>query len=554
LSITHLHPIFQMTFLIKISILIFANHAVTNALKLNRDIVDEPSTDTHAPMCKFRQAEVNFAKPVGMSASEKDYCSTREWPHENKFHLEYWFTANETRLPYGLKPEMLELGWVPGNVFRMKKIAQKLRKQEVVEVRTLGGSFTRGHGCSEDSSEGRQTELACAWPVRAMKRLQTIFPKSPIHVQNMAEHGSGSAEILMRLGTLAKSGPIDLMIIDTLANDAMKKDDEAAGFEQLLRAITSHFPDTQLLIVEDGCPKCLKNEDALDLRRKIARHYGIPVMDYAAMVKAHNKDATGFDVLWPYSEPTYSGPYTQKGHPWPNFLPKVKVTSITCCAGNHPPWPVHEYVADSVVHAFHQMLEDVCGSHRSDVQDLPQPLHDQSKLDKFATCLEPLKFYDARTHLDGGVKAEPQFVAGDWELCEDMPGRPGWIATKKDSTMTFPISFGKKGVLSVTYLQSYENVGSASLKIENHPSHTRLNSDDMFSTQSVLHGNWDKHVSLPTTTTWLSNRLDGQNGNFLYSLAQKDNWKTMESNTTDYNLQVVFKGGNRFKIISVASC
>ena len=43
------------------------------------------------------------------------------------------------------------------------------------------------------------------------------------------------------------------------------------------------LPTTQLLVVLDGCPECL---DAAAIYRHVAIHYGIPTVDYAALVRA----------------------------------------------------------------------------------------------------------------------------------------------------------------------------------------------------------------------------------------------------------------------------
>jgi hypothetical protein len=43
-------------------------------------------------------------------------------------------------------------------------------------------------------------------------------------------------------------------------------------------------------------------------------------------------------------------------------------------------------------------------------------------------------------------------LSGDWQLGEDSPYKPGWIATKPGSTIEFDLSFGALPKLALTYL------------------------------------------------------------------------------------------------------
>jgi hypothetical protein len=542
----------MMISVLKILILVLANQAVTNALRLE----NLGSHSTYAPRCEadLQRAEAQLSAKAYHRG--EDYCVKKEWPHENGFRLDQ---LNPEEFAYALKPDMLRSGWVPGKLFRMGRILKKIQNQEVIEVAVLGGSFTLGHGCGETTEQG---EMACSWPTRLGKRLQTIFGNS-INVQNLAESGTTSAELLNRLGTITPFHAIDLLIIDTLTNDAEVGEIATVGYEKLVRAIHSVFPDAQFLLVEDGCPRCLSDKAMLRQRRQIAQHYGIPVMDYAAMVEGYNNVGLDSNLLWPETLPEMDeqNVFVKVGPFWPKFLPHVNTTRATCCPLNHPPWPVHEYMADAVMHAFHEMLGDSCdglssdGKH-SEVQVLPEPLNDQKELDRYSACLHPLTFYDARSHYVERDQPQPNVVSGDWKVCEDRPGRPGWIATRQGSTIKFPVRFGTQGILAVTYLRSYEHFGTAKLQfqIEQHfPAVVSF----------MLHGEWEKNFSLPVTTAFIA-YMPGQSGGFLYQLAKKDNWQTKPKDgdynnpqfvdNHDYELQISLESGSKFKILGVASC
>lgn len=474
-----------------------------------------------------------------------DYCSHRmAWPREYKFQL---MELNSTDFTYSLTSEVLRSGQVRGNVLRTKRILNKLKNKDAIQVVSLGGSFARGHGCGETDA---QAELTCAWPSRARQRLQTMFPESRINWQNFADHGNDALQLLNRLATLAytTTDVPDLLIVDTLVNDLVSGVRVAtAAYEKLIRASMSLFPDTQLLLVEDGCPECLADKSVVDQRRKIAQYYNIPVVDYAAMVERHNHVNGLSDALWPFSEPEYAGtPWTQMGAVWPNFVPQVNVTKPTCCATSHPPWPVHEYMADAVMHMLSNMLVDACDAPSSEVEMLlPKPFQDQQELDRFPACEKPLSFYSSQDPSGPKLKLQPMFKSGDWELCEDIHDRPGWIATEADSTIVFPIRFGSSGVLSVSYLKSYENVGLAELSLQ---------SRGGTSFSGSLDGRWDNKFSLPASDMFI-NQEDGTAGGLIGKLAKADAWDFRnETGPRGYDLKIRMKSGSKFKIFSVASC
>jgi len=273
-------------------------------------------------------------------------------------------------------------------------------------------------------------------------------------------------------------------------------------------------------------------------------------VDYAAMVERHNHLDSLSDVLWPFSEPDYAGtPFTILGAIWPNFVPQVNVTKPTCCATNHPPWPVHEYMADAVMHTISDMLVGACDAPGSEVEVmLPQPFQDQTKLDEFPACEKPLSFYSSQDQSGPNHhhhhQLQPMFKSGNWELCEDRRDRPGWIATEANSTIIFPIRFGSSGVLSVSYLKSYEKVGIAELSLKSRRG-------DIFS--SYLDGRWDKQFSLPASTMFID-RPDGTAGDLIAKVAKADAWKDSSTGPRDYNLEIRMASGSKFKILSVASC
>ena len=71
---------------------------------------------------------------------------------------------------------------------------------------------------------------------------------------------------------------------------------------------------------------------------------------------------------------------------------------------------------------------------------------------------------------------------------QDREGKPGWITTISNSSLTLPVGFGAVPILIVNYLKSYEGMGTAVLTLNR---------------KSVsLTGLWDKNMS--TTVSFVS--------------------------------------------------
>eukprot|EP00957_Ditylum_brightwellii_P185917 14154310-Ditylum_brightwellii.AAC.1 len=194
------------------------------------------------------------------------------------------------------------------------------------------------------------------------------------------------------MGVILKSIPHkpDLILIDYLVNNLFFDEEEGFfAFESLLITIQDILPQTQILVLTAGCNMCIESE-IVDFHQKITQFYDIPMVDYIAMVQFHNQwnpdgKSDDPDLLWPTTDPEYKdeSPFTKMDALWPNFAPAVTVTQETCCANNHPPWPVHQYVADLVAHAIIQMLsQEVKCQHTGSPPELtPQHYHFQEELD-----------------------------------------------------------------------------------------------------------------------------------------------------------------------------
>lgn len=356
-----------------------------------------------------------------------------------------------------------------GNRKNMHHIFHKMQRGQDIRVMAFGGSFTKGEACEQTIEGGTEVRgRDCSWVARTLRWWQTAFPKAKLTFDDHARSSTTSAAHLSTLGTLVSVLPKapDLILIDTLANDAIEPlrsipwqqrgitDPEAreVSMEAFVRTLQELLPDAQLLMVEDGCPgTCLNNAH---YHTRVAEHYNIPMVNFAAMVTDHNKlgVVNGSDRLWPQQHPEFDGAYVKMGAEWPNFLPKVLVEERSCCPGEHPPWPTHQNLAGAVASAITSLLEETCeeaakaeavGGHRDATllsgkaeERFIASLAPEGTIEKFLVCKEPAVLHSAAK---GDSPQSGVVLAGDWTL---STANASWVAGRKDSTIRFPVKIG----------------------------------------------------------------------------------------------------------------
>jgi lysophospholipase L1-like esterase len=163
---------------------------------------------------------------------------------------------------YALTGEVLKVGYVNGNPSKAIGLVDKLSRGMDVYVAVFGGSFTAGSG-SEERNELERDKTA--WPGRFRHWLAKTFPHSNITVENLAESGMCSGGVYNEIAHWARSlaKHPDLVILDYLVNDA--KAGTAAvnvAYEALIRQVSMHLPQSQLLLIEDGCEYCITNSNS----------------------------------------------------------------------------------------------------------------------------------------------------------------------------------------------------------------------------------------------------------------------------------------------------
>ncbi|CAK0911980.1 unnamed protein product [Prorocentrum cordatum] len=150
----------------------------------------------------------------------------------------------------------------------------------------------------------------------------------------------------------------------------------------------------------------------------------------------------------------------------------------------HPARRAHEGFADVICRLFNAELDalDSGGPAAAAADDLEPPvarrdfddpdplpwLHEASS-DVPHSCMPVTRHVP-----DAPTKATPRRSRrGTWQLAEDSPGKPGWIAQgsptarspKQDDWLEFPVAFGSRPVLTVQFVKSYSGMGDAEVRL-----------------------------------------------------------------------------------------
>eukprot|EP00929_Paragymnodinium_shiwhaense_P035387 TRINITY_DN19100_c0_g1_i2.p1 TRINITY_DN19100_c0_g1~~TRINITY_DN19100_c0_g1_i2.p1 ORF type:complete len:499 (-),score=57.45 TRINITY_DN19100_c0_g1_i2:18-1514(-) len=477
---------------------------------------------------------------------------------------------------YPLQPQILPEGFVHGDVSRMRGVLRKLMNGELIVVMVIGGSFTKGDGCHDLLN---RQERSCNWNSRVARWFQQAFPKARFSWHDESQGATPGLQFLTGMGAMMRSYEAlpDLVIIDTHLNDAAwpvheiegdaKKasipEAKGAGFEKLVMVMQEIAPDAQLLLVQDGCvPHCLNSHD----QKVVAVHRKIPIVDYATLVAKYN-----FAVPGEYAGSVQSGGQKQqstaqeyqnaparlwvvetwkpgtyyKGIVWPRFAPRTTQLARVFYPLNHPPWPVHQYVADLTVYSILQMLEDACEENEwTRVAPVAKSAWPKASLDKFPACQLPLSFYSALRAFKGDPSRhslKPAVIKGNWALMEDRPGKPGWIGSEPLSVLRFEFQLAPRagGALSISYLSSYQGVGYALAKV-----HKKDTPADVRTVK--LYGKAEKYSQVKTDFF-----------SMFKGILIKKEW-LFSDKQTDFALVIEIPrdmpAGTKFKIVQVTSC
>eukprot|EP00746_Dinoflagellata_sp_MGD_P157596 gnl/MRDRNA2_/MRDRNA2_86257_c0_seq2.p1 gnl/MRDRNA2_/MRDRNA2_86257_c0~~gnl/MRDRNA2_/MRDRNA2_86257_c0_seq2.p1 ORF type:complete len:364 (-),score=63.91 gnl/MRDRNA2_/MRDRNA2_86257_c0_seq2:143-1234(-) len=169
---------------------------------------------------------------------------------------------------------------------------------------------------------------------------------------------------------------------------------------------------------------------------------------------------------------------------WFSDIERAMNFSVNWDAPTHPDCPAHD--------AFTKVLNDVLQNTQTRVcehgirgKDTVLPdLHNS----KWSQCAG---FGKLQAHATLGEKSFPVKSAGEWVFEEDIPGKPGWIASKgSEKEIIFTNLAMKYGGLALEYLRTYENAGNVTCTLEQEGKEVK---------SITLTGIWEQCASLETT-------------------------------------------------------
>jgi len=391
---------------------------------------------------------------------------------------------------------------------------RQLKKE--IHIAVFGGSMTGGAECEE----GDMIYKACSWPARLQGILDLAYPHC-FRVHNFARGGTQTevalSSIAITLRSILKSsaGRPAIVITDFSVNDAYEIDgghlgrmstlqDTDGGLyekgaalgEALVRTIRNiSGPRVEHLMLLSHCPKCVNDGGLLDGFAAASKFHSVPILDLRQL------------------------------------FPKYREPSKT-----HPNYRTHELVAELVADAIFTSLHKQCAVQ---LDHHEATFSDPQMLEKLPGCLEPISVYSAYDHSEKAPLNSS--YSGPWRLISDREGKPGWITTRPNSSLTLPVGFGATPALIVNYLKSYEGMGAATLTLNQ--------------TNVSLTGLWDKKMS--TTVSFVSQAYTSIQQS---PAGDDDHYGSIGFGVkphTFHNLTLTFQSnaaGDKFKLIELITC
>lgn len=388
-----------------------------------------------------------------------------------------------------LTKHLLDAGLTVGGAYPSRMFVERMASGRPLQIAVFGTSFTIGSNCGESSS---QDEGDCAWPNRLARRWAELFPLStgPVVDWHMwQENAQGSVNIAQKLPAVMES-----FITKNVAPDAILLDNTIIDlrslepwFEVVVRALVQAYPEIVLISVVDGIPDLVNSKESdyqnyYQWLRDVHRRYGLAVVDIAEMVRVlRNESKSGpdsrQDSLWPQAQYMINASNevekdeTKSEHGeiyWANFTPRVRKTKGAYYPSDHPPWPTHQYVADSVAYALLTTAYHGCLSSQLPLPPPPliseETVAPKSKIDACPVCLAPLSRINAKsppsTDMNiNGVDDPVTVVCGDWKWVTDDRNRAGWQSDEVGSLIRFRLKISADPLITMTYMASHSTFG-----------------------------------------------------------------------------------------------
>jgi len=424
------------------------NSAPTETTKVSKEGHVELTKKTKVSKCAKEKLKRQFSVKVPddckilpdfLATGKKKDIMTQKWAYHNITKEETWKTWHHS---------------YKQNDFRLQQAMNKLMsgsQTEKVRVVTLGGSITWGHGCQTTQH----------W-VKSLNKSLTSTYGSRVEVTNLAQPATTGAHVIANFARKQLKDPLteaDVIIVEYQYNELFTRDNIERQHDKLSFMLLNLPKKPAVLFFDlEGPPQYGRKWKGWgklppvekSLHYNAAARFQIPIVWFADVERE-----MGFTVDW--------------------------------LAPTHPNCAAHEVFAKVVHDVFQSTMVNVC-EHGVQGQDIVLPHMENEAWNR---CVENRAL---QAHALDGQKSFPVKSAGDWSFKEDVPGKPGWIASegsKKEIVFTaLPIKFGG---LTIQYLQTYENAGAITCKLEQAGTAREVKS-------MTLSGLWEECVSLESTS------------------------------------------------------
>ena len=392
----------------------------------------------------------------------------------------------------------------------------------------FGGSFTAGR--SPGGCNAAFVGVDCPFSNRIEKMMQQLMPDLKVAIRNYAKGGTNS-----KVGLGAITGVLsaknaerpDFVLLDFSVNDlaelapSMKdKFELAAIFEAQVATIEHYAPDAVILFVMDELWALDTNLEYLPvLLQKIALHH-----------------RTGFVNFRPACQMVGYCPFRDSAYHHVAGCEKQYNEA-------HPSNPVHLSMGETIVDAFVRLYLASCEGADPDVLFSVATKEVHPKKKSYTNCIIPRTHISAYSPPRGWtLTAAMNHSANDgWALVEDRPGKPGWITSTPNTSITFEVAIADRRptMLAVTYLKSYGNVCPVELSNSVNERTARLNPK------------WDRRFSV-SFTQWFDasdkSWQDSETGHFGFAIEPGTRFNVTLRLLTGWAI------GCKFKLISIVTC
>lgn len=413
-----------------------------------------------------------------------------------------------------------------------------LGKETNVNVFYFGGSMTFGSETHcrcrcKDVEDSRCPPLSipphlqsqyCSWPSHITRWLNQSYSATTFHFYDHSESGRSSDSALyfvQKVTNAPKTANFShpaLFFLDYSVNDVSKL--TTAPLETFVRTIYDEFSRQfnvrpTVIVLEQyafatihNLPFVKTEPDYWINYRRIAKHYNLILISMQ-------------EVYWTYFGPmqgrNFSNPELSKRY-YPISPFEYHVHMVM-----HPPWYVSLFMADVVAECMKRIAEQFKGQGRPNVNTignlhnralvpavtyvppspLPKPLFDHSKELPMCSIKTPMIL----NAIPKSVDIPTEHLAWRKGWIEHVSHKtPGWeINSQSDVTqrvLSFPLSTDirhwENAVVIVTYLTSYEGMGTATVRV----------CGALLSTATLIDGLAEPRVSVPASTFYILNGTD----------------------------------------------